>query len=314
MNFASIDIGTNTVILLIARYESSSNKIIPIKNEYRIPRIGKGLTHGDKLLNEKILLLKKILTHFKKLADDYDCEKIFIAATQSFRTAINSREVIQSIKDELNLEIEIISGEDEAEFSFIGSIMELNSNSTALVIDIGGGSTEIFIGQKEKLLFRNSFKFGVVSLQEKFALSAQNIISKDSLMKINDYLANELNELKHIPRAPYITIAVAGTATTLASIKLGISTFKESNIDGIKITITELNSIVEKLSVLSYFEVLQKFGKIVEGREDLILIGSLILLNICKLLEIDEIIVSTKGLRYGYAIHKLKAKDLHSSG
>ena len=156
MNIASIDIGTNTVILLIA--EITENKISKLLNEFRIPRIGKGLIPGGRINEEKINEFLNIMLDYKSIINQYKCEKIFAIATNAFRIASNSQEILNLIKTKTGIVIEIISGELEAEFSFLGVISDLtNLNSNVLVIDIGGGSTELILGRSDKIIFKKSF-------------------------------------------------------------------------------------------------------------------------------------------------------------
>src|ERR1035437_4630658 len=120
MNIASIDVGTNTVILLIA--EITGNKFTTLYNEFRIPRIGKGLNPGGKITKEKISELLNILSGYKTIIDKYNCDKILAIATNAFRIASNAMHIIEKVKNETGINIEIISGTQEAEYSFLGAV------------------------------------------------------------------------------------------------------------------------------------------------------------------------------------------------
>ena len=98
MNIASIDIGTNTVILLIA--DISGNKLNPLINEFRIPRIGKGLITGNNISEEKIRELLYILSEYKNIIDEYNCKETIAIATNAFRTASNTKNITDLIKKE----------------------------------------------------------------------------------------------------------------------------------------------------------------------------------------------------------------------
>jgi exopolyphosphatase / guanosine-5'-triphosphate,3'-diphosphate pyrophosphatase len=187
MNIASIDIGTNTILLLIAKVTDS--KIIPLHNEYRIPRIGKGIKANHPITQEKIDLFIKILIEYKKIIDSYNCELVIANATNAMRLASNSKEIIEMVFNETGFLINIISGEEEAKLSFLGAASINDSNDIFLVIDIGGGSTEIIYGQNKKIIFSKSFQIGAVSLTEKYF--KHNPPFKEEIL-------NALNEIKQV--------------------------------------------------------------------------------------------------------------------
>ena len=109
MNVASIDIGTNTVILLIAEADCSNNSLKPLHNEYRMPRIGKGLQLDGKIGEEKLNLLFSILSEYNTIIEKYRCEKILVTATNAFRLASNSKNISSRIIDRFNFDVNIIS-------------------------------------------------------------------------------------------------------------------------------------------------------------------------------------------------------------
>ncbi|NWF88031.1 MAG: hypothetical protein HXY50_01065 [Ignavibacteriaceae bacterium] len=146
MNIASIDIGTNTVIMLIAEFDLIQKQIKVILNDQKIPRIGQGLKPGKPISSKKEILLIDILESFKKIAAYHNCEKILVTATNAFRVASNSGSIVKNIKRVLNLDIKIASSEEEARLTYFGCTGGFQLDKTLCVIDIGGGSTEISFG------------------------------------------------------------------------------------------------------------------------------------------------------------------------
>jgi len=169
MNIASIDIGTNTVILLIA--EIRDKKIIPLRNEYRIPRIGKGLLPGKEISTEREKELIRILTEYKSYIEQYNCEAVLTIATNAFRIASNAAEIINKVNGNPGIEIRVISGNDEAGYSFLGALSDFDDEKESLIIDIGGGSTELIYGRSGRIKYKNSFLTGAVSGTEKIFFS-----------------------------------------------------------------------------------------------------------------------------------------------
>lgn len=299
---ASIDIGSNTALLLIAEIKPKENNIITLREEQRIPRISKDIGISGKINNKSVERLVLVLDQYFNLIKDYGCERVLMTGTSAFRIASNSEEIRFLIKEKFGTEIRILSGDEEAELAFLGTWEYGVRDEIRLVIDIGGGSTEIIYGDTKKLLFRKSFNTGAVSLSERFSsysnsrelmISSLEIsISKDEVLPFIDY-------------APDKAIALAGTPVTLACIYKDLNVYSEADIEGFVLTKEIVSSISLFLSRFKHDELLNKYPDLLKGREDLILSGSVILLYLMELLKLDEVIVSTKGIRYGSIIKNL---------
>jgi len=308
MTIASIDIGTNTVLLLIAEKEKSSSIFNSVLNLQRIPRIGKGLIPGGNISEEKINELYNILNEYLQIINRYKCDTVILNATNAFRIASNGMQIVNEIKDKLNLEIKIISGEEEANLSYLGATSSLKTNSNNLVIDIGGGSTELIYGKKNKIEFVHSYQVGVVSGTEKYYKNNPPLLSEQK-----DFIYNIKELLKEITSKnlrPENVIAIAGTPTTLACINKKLTEYDESLIEGSILKYDEMEVIINELSTLASEEIKQKYKSIVNGREDVLLAGSQILHTIMNLLNLNEVTVSARGIRYGaitdYLLKNLK--------
>jgi exopolyphosphatase/guanosine-5'-triphosphate,3'-diphosphate pyrophosphatase len=297
MTVASIDIGTNTILLLIAEVNPSSNEIIALVNLHRIPRIGKGLKKGDPFPEENIKRMFDVMDEYSETIKKYNCDKIIITGTNAFRIALNNNEITNEIKNKYGYELNVITGDEEAKYSYLGAVSGLSDKKKYLVIDIGGGSTEIIYGKGNDIIFSKSFDIGVVSGAEKFFT-----IDPPSDKQVDNfavYSQKTFLELKDYVKDIDTAIAIAGTPTTLAAIKYKLKSFNEELIEGTSLTPEELNAFVSELSKLSSAEVLNKYSQIVKGREDVLLAGTILLREILKMLNIEEVKVSTKGIRYG---------------
>lgn len=302
MNIASIDIGSNTVLLLIASIQN--NSLIPIINMYESPRLGKGLNHGGIIDCDRIDNLLIILAEYKRLAEQYECTKIIVTATNAMRIASNSIDIINKIKNELNLNVEVISGEREAELSFLGASSSLPHINEKLVIDIGGGSTEIIYGKTSEIFFKRSFPIGVVNLTEQFLGSFPHSI--ESLDDTKKHLKNIFSILHSAIPKKIEVIAVAGTPTTLSCIKQNLKIYDENKVEGSVLVRKDLNKIFEEMVNLSPAEIKSNFGSVVNGIEDVLLAGLLILQHISKVVDTDIINISSRGIRYGNIINYIK--------
>ncbi len=304
MIIASIDIGTNTILMLIANVDASK-KIISstIIDEYRIPRIGKGLSPDKEIGPQQIENLFVVLGEYHQLIKKYNCDKVIAVATNAFRISSNGRKLACEIRNKFGFDVEIISGDDEAKFSYLGAANNKFKGANNLVIDIGGGSTEIIIGNDENILFKKSFLIGVVSGKEKYLnanplLPAQINKLKEELIKLFNGVYLEKFKIDK-------TFAIAGTPTTLACLKLNLDHYEESIIEGSDLTKDEVNDFISELSILSPSEILGKYKAVVQGREDVLLCGTIILHTIMEILNLDSVTVSTKGIRYGAIVNFL---------
>lgn len=303
MVIASIDIGTNTVLMLIAKIDSRK-KLISLVNEYRMPRIGAGLKPGGKILPEKILELMKIIDDYVSIANHVHSEIILATATNAFRIASNASEIVKAIKEKYHLAINIISGEHEAMLSYLGVITGSYIHKDCLVIDIGGGSTEVIIGNKNSILFRKSFPIGAVSAKEKYLINNPPTISQ--IDEFNLHLNQVFNELEEHRYFEINAVAIAGTPTTLACIKNKIKDYDEEIIEGSFLSTKEVTDFAIELSLLESQAIKLNYGNVMKGREDIILAGTLILAKLMNKLSIREIKVSSKGIRYGAIAYYLQ--------
>lgn len=298
--FASIDIGTNTILLLIAKIKDG--KLKPIFEEERVVRLGEGLQNNsiisDEAMERGITTLKSYLQKCK----ENGVKKIFTIGTSVLREAKNSGDFLKSVKDSLGLTIQIISGEEEAYLSFLSVVRNIGEfEKPLMVIDIGGGSTEFILGHKEKVIKWISLPIGSVRLTEKF-------IHSDPI-KIEEYkkMRHELKRLlKKIPQnpKPFLIVGVGGTVTTLASVELGLKRFNPKRVHHFILTKEALRRQIKLYSLLP-LEDRKKIAGLYPSRADVILAGSIILYESMEKLKCTNLLISCHGIRYGVLYEKL---------
>ncbi|HSP87960.1 MAG TPA: Ppx/GppA phosphatase family protein [Ignavibacteriaceae bacterium] len=303
MTVASIDIGTNTILLLIAEVNAESNGIKVIENFHSIPRIGKGMKPGMSMPEENIKRLLDVLTEYSSIIKNYNCEKVILTGTNALRISSNKNEIAERIKKQFDYDLTIIPGEEEAKFSYLGAIGNYLKDQKYLVIDIGGGSTEIVYGSGNEIIFSKSFNIGVVSASENFLFSDPP--TNDQVVNFINYSEQTFSEITKSISDIDSAIAIAGTPTTLACIKNNLKTYNEDVVEGSYLTSKELEKFIKELSHLNSGEILNKYAAVVKGREDVLLAGTIILKEILDVLNLNEIKVSTKGIRYGAIINWL---------
>ncbi|NUN08531.1 MAG: hypothetical protein HUU54_05070 [Ignavibacteriaceae bacterium] len=295
MKIASIDIGTNTILMLIAEYDYSGNRILPLKNLIRIPRIGKDVAKSWKIGRDKIDELIEILRDYSVYAKNEGCSAILASGTNAFRLALNSSEIISQVYKVTGVKISVIEPLDEALFSYLGVVGEADSYKN-LVIDIGGGSTEVILGEGKEIIALQSFQLGVVELTEKFIESYP--VSTEKIHGMRKYVGSVINNFLSEIKAISNVYAIAGTPTTLASLKAGVSDLEEEKVHNTRLYTAEIDDFADQFSLLTPEKLLMKYS-VSKGREDVILAGTLILSEILKKISADFVRVSAYGLRYG---------------
>ncbi|MCK9425874.1 MAG: hypothetical protein M0Q21_07555 [Ignavibacteriaceae bacterium] len=303
MNIASIDIGTNTILLLIAKIDVENKSIFPIHEEIRMPRIGKDLYKTGKISDGKIDELEIILLEYKTIINKYNCSECFVIGTHALRYALNNLEIQQRIYNKTSLELKIISPESEAEYAFYGVRSSINIEETLAIVDIGGGSTEIIISQNDIILDRKSIPIGVVTIKDNF-ISGYPISEKEKAslkLKIeNDF--SPLN-LKH--HAPKSIIGISGTPTTFSAISNNLKIFDPTKIDNTFLSKSEIARITKFLGDSSIETIRKTYGEVISKREDIIYVGGKILLSIMSYFSLSNVLISTKGIRHGVIYKKM---------
>jgi exopolyphosphatase / guanosine-5'-triphosphate,3'-diphosphate pyrophosphatase len=296
---AALDLGTNTFLCLIADVEGGKIRKI-YDDQVRVVRLGQGVNQTKKFHPEALVRARQALTEFAQIIAIHKPVAVLAMATSASRDVINAEELF-SIGKELGIPIEIIPGEKEAEITYRGAISgQQNSDEKMVVIDVGGGSTEIIFGEKQKLIFSESLNIGCVRLTEKFLpkqpASAQQLQALiEEVRKQVGPLAAKIKASGQIGKV----LAVAGTPTELAKIEIG--SFIPEKVEGYSLTIQQLASWREKFSALSPQEISAKFN-VSPGREDVLLVGVVILEETAKALGQSQLVVSTRGVRFGVAL------------
>lgn len=296
--YASIDIGTNTVLMVIADV-THEGKIIPVSDDQRLPRLGKGVDANRTIPQESIGRVLGSLKEFIEKAESLHASEILACGTSALRDALNGDEIIHQIKNELSINVEIISGEKEAEYTYLGALSgcPLSTGITG-VLDIGGGSTELVIGNGHSITSRCSIDIGCVRLTERYFSPLPP--SPGKLNEATDYVKNAISEI--IPECKIEKlVGVAGTVTTLAAIAKKITTFSAELIEGYILSKTRIESLYHTYARYN-IEEMKSVPQITPGREDILLAGIAILRAYLEILGQESITVSTRGLRYGQLI------------
>ncbi|WP_432667501.1 Ppx/GppA phosphatase family protein [Wukongibacter baidiensis] len=293
-----IDIGTNSIRMLTAKLENGY--IIENEKILEMTRIGEGVDRTKTLSKEAIERSIAALKKFKDKASCNGIDDIKIIATSAVRDAVNREVFLKRAKDELGLDIEVISGEREAELGFIGVINGIDEQvDNVLVIDIGGGSTEFVFGDSKGIRFSKSLNVGAVRMTDKHIdTDPISDIEMDSLAddirRIIDEIVGDLQkfEIKEVA-------GIGGTATSLAAIAQSLEIYDREKVHNYNLTIEEISNMVDRFKLCDNDE-RRKFKGLQPKRADIILAGSKILYEILTALNIEKIRISDFDNLEGY--------------
>ena len=292
MKVATIDIGTNTILMLIVKLNQNKNYEI-IRQEFATPRLGEGIDKSGIISEIAIERSQQVLSNYKSIIDELKVDKVITNATSAMRDAKNNMVVKGIFETILDSEVEIISGESEAYFSYLGGVPTTEKSA---LIDIGGGSTEIMIGENNKIIFRKSFQIGAVRLTERF-FNNNSPIDLNSLKAANTFLTGLLKN-EPINLSNLEMYSVAGTPCSLATASKGLFDYEIEKVHNTKLYKNDIKILLDNFYKMKSVEISEKY-KINSKRADVITAGGLILYSFLEYFNLDYTIVSSKGLRFG---------------
>jgi exopolyphosphatase/guanosine-5'-triphosphate,3'-diphosphate pyrophosphatase len=285
--FAAIDIGTNSVRLLIARLHNRTLK--PELRTLRMCRLGEGMTRGEGLRPQAIARTLQSLQEFSGLLRLHGVHQVRTVATSAAREAPNAALFVEQVRLQTGLMVEVISGEEEAYLSFLGACQSLPGVKQGTVVDIGGGSTEITFpsaaGQPDAQTSR-SIPLGAVRLTEHPLLLSEIILK----------LKPALEDLQ--TRGPIPLIGAGGTITTLAAVDQALAVYDPERVHGYRLPRAAVERILFFLATKTNQERKQISGLQPE-RSDIIVAGTTILWAILGILKAEQITVSEADLLDG---------------
>jgi exopolyphosphatase / guanosine-5'-triphosphate,3'-diphosphate pyrophosphatase len=305
MRIAAIDVGTNTVLLLVAEVDARG-VIMPLYDEQRFVRLGQGVDSTGRINDAAMQRLRHVLLHYRAVAEGLGVERIVVGATSAARDASNRADVVEFVRRETGLVLEILSGEDEATLSFAGAVAVLPEIAGGcVVVDVGGGSTEIVVGTPSVqagetwIDFRCSIDVGSVRISERFfgrrPPSPDEVAAARSFIEAR-LLGSPLPETRNLP-----VVAAAGTATTLGLVHSGVTRWAQAP-QPVVLTRTQLSTWRDRLLGMATEDVLALSPEVLSGREDVFPAGILILEAVLRRLGAADCRISPGGLRHGLAL------------
>ena len=313
---AVIDVGTNSVKLLVA--DVTEGAVAPVVEESDQTRLGAGFFSGKRLQREAIARTAKAVGTFAGRARELGAASVRVIATSAARDAGNSGELVEAIASACDEKVEIISGEQEADWVFKGVNTDAELAQRALLLlDVGGGSTEFIVGESGRKHFAASFQLGTVRMLEYMPPSDPPLGQElaDCRDWTRHFLRTEVQErVEPALRAcggvrggehGMQLVGTGGTSTILARMELRMDGFDRGKIEGTRLSLAQVRAHVERLWSLPLAE-RKKTRGLPEKRADVILMGVVIFETVMDVFGFSDLRISTRGLRFAALIDGLE--------
>ncbi|MEA5472457.1 Ppx/GppA phosphatase family protein [Spirulina sp. 06S082] len=314
----AIDIGTNSIHMVIVEIDPQLATFTIVAKEKDTVRLGERDRKTGKLTPEAISRALEALQRCQALAVSFNAQHIFAVATSAVREAPNGGEFLKQVDNELGLQVNLISGQEEARRIYLGVLsgMEFGQNPY-IIIDIGGGSTELVLADRQEERFLSSTKVGAVRLMREFV--SEDPISEAELVYLRAYVRGMLerpvenirNGLAENEQAKMV--GTSGTIQALAIVLARETEEGEPNpLTGYQVSLSALEELTERLAKMSYEERLQVSG-LSEKRAEIIVPGAIVLVEAMKMLEMEAIALCERALREGIIVDWMLKQGLIGS-
>jgi exopolyphosphatase/guanosine-5'-triphosphate,3'-diphosphate pyrophosphatase len=296
--FATIDIGTNTTLLLVGR-AAAGGDVEVLAERAEITRLGRGIGTTGVLGSAGITATLDVLRDYTRIARAHGAT-IAAIGTEGLRRAKNARDFLDPAREILGGDVEVIDGEREAALTFRAvaeSFPAETREGSVAVIDIGGGSTEIIVAERGAVRLRTSLQIGSVRLTECHVHS--DPVRDEEIAALRGEIAGALAPVAALSSAAHAhLVGVAGTVTSLAAMAQHLASYDPARVHGFRLTRAALDGEVARLPRATQAE-RETFVGLDPRRADVILAGALILQAIAERAGVDSILVSDRGIRWG---------------
>ena len=300
MRVAAIDLGTNTIRLLVADVDDS--RVDEVDARAEITRLGEGVDSRRRLLPLPIARTRNVLTDYRRRLESLGAERALAVATSAVRDAENGEAFLGEVEWSYGFTTRQVGGEDEADLTFRGLTSDTQLERPTLVLDIGGGSTELVVAGPEGVSSRRSLDIGSVRLTERFLHTDPPTAGE--LTACTSHVGMALPELLDVEDA----IGVAGTVTTFAAIDLGLDSYDRKKVHGHRLTRGTIDREVERLAGMPLAERCEVPG-LHPDRAPVIVAGGIIVRETLERLGLDALEVSERDILHEIALEAAKLPE-----
>jgi exopolyphosphatase / guanosine-5'-triphosphate,3'-diphosphate pyrophosphatase len=296
---AAVDIGTNSTRLLVA--DVVDDRVADVERETRITRLGEGVDKRRRLLPLPIARVRNVLTDYRRTAEKHGAERTLAIATSAIRDADNGEAFLGEIEWSYGFATQLLSGHDEAFMTYRGVTSGRKLHAGTVIVDIGGGSTELVAGDGDRVLWHDSFDIGSVRLTERFLQSDPP--TDDELgacaAAVRALLAERVPD--EVRERTESAIGVAGTITSIAALALGLQEYDRARIHGSQLNEDGLAEQLERLAAAPLAE-RRTFRPLDPDRAPVIVAGALIAQQVLSFFGLDALEVSERDILDGAAL------------
>ncbi|MFF6995565.1 exopolyphosphatase [Streptomyces sp. NPDC008313] len=305
---AAIDCGTNSIRLLVADADPATGELVDLDRRMTIVRLGQGVDRTGRLAPEALERTFAACREYAAVIKEHGAEHLRFVATSASRDAENRDDFVRGVLDILGVEPEVITGDQEAEFSFTGATKELTGRQDLqrpyLVVDIGGGSTEFVVGDDHVRASR-SVDVGCVRMTERHLVHDGQVTDPPAPRQIEAVRADveaalDLAERTVPLREARTLVGLAGSVTTVAAIALGLPAYDSAAIHHSRVPLARVREITEHLLASTHAE-RAAIPVMHPGRVDVIAAGALVLLAVMERTGAEEVVVSEHDILDGIA-------------
>jgi len=300
MRVAAFDCGTNSLRLLIADLDAETGEMTELAREMRIVRLGQGVDRTGRITEESMARTFAALDEYAALVAEHQPTAIRFCATSAARDAENSADFVHAVEQRLGVEPEVLDGDEEARASFAGVTRVLgDADGPVLVLDIGGGSTEMIQGEPDGSVdHAHSLNIGSVRMTERHL--HDDPPTADQVAALCADVDRTLDGCRVDPSQARTVVGVAGTVTTVAAGALGLPAYDRERIHLARLDRDTVHATVDALVAMSVAE-RRALGYVHPGRVDVIGAGGLILDRILRRTTVRELTVSESDILDGIA-------------
>ncbi|HEX6216402.1 MAG TPA: Ppx/GppA phosphatase family protein [Vicinamibacterales bacterium] len=305
MRLAAIDIGTNSVHMIVVRVRPDFSFEV-VDREKEMVRLGAGGLDGKKLTSEAMNAALQALSKFARLAQSHQVDEVLAVATSATREAENGGAFLRAIERKTGIRARIITGTEEARLIHLAAVYGVDTPKPAVVIDIGGGSVEITLGSGQEVQFARSFKIGVIRLTERF-VDSDPISSRDE-RKMSEFIGEQVDRyIEHIVENGFDR--VIGTSGTILSLGVVATAIDRGSVPqevrNLRVPAKSIRRL-RKTAVEMDLEDRMHLPGLDPRRADLMVAGGILLDRLLKKLKADEITLCDLALREGVLLDYIR--------
>ncbi|MGV9688115.1 Ppx/GppA phosphatase family protein [Streptomyces sp. NPDC003444] len=297
---AGIDCGTNSIRLLVADVHPETGELVELDRRMTIVRLGQGVDRTGRLAPEALERTFAACREYAAVIRELGAERIRFVATSASRDAENRDDFVRGVVEILGVEPEVITGDQEAAFSFAGATGELPGTETYLVVDIGGGSTE-FVTGTDHVQAARSVDIGCVRLTERHVRHDPPTAEEAEAIRADVRAALDLAAGAVPIDTADVLVGLAGSVTTVAAIALGLPEYDSEKVHHSRISAEQVAEVTERLLASTHDE-RAAIPVIHPGRVDVIVAGALVLREIVERVGAREVVVSEHDILDGIAL------------